>query len=83
MENENMEMVNVDTTAEVENKSSSCNKLAIVGLGALIGAAAYGTYTFGVFIKNKIQNARRLKKAVKEAEAERKANETADVTVEN
>ena len=84
MENENMEMVNVDTTAEVENESSTGKNIAIVGLGAaLLGAAAYGAYKLGVTVKNKIQDARRLKKAVKEAEAERKAAETADVTVEN
>ena len=87
MENENMEMVNVDTTAEVENKSSTGKNIAIIGLGALIGAAsyaaAYGVYKLGAVVKNKIQNARRLKKAVKEAEAERKAAETADVTLEN
>ena len=88
MENENMEMVNVDTTAEVENESSTGKNIAIIGLGAaLIGAAsyavAYGAYKFGAFIKNKVQDARRLKKAVKDAEAERKAAETADVTIEN
>lgn len=84
MENENMEMVNVDTTAEVENESSTGKNIAIIGLGAaLLGAAAYGAYKLGAVVKNKIQNARRLKKAVKDAEAERKAAETADVTVEN
>lgn len=84
MENENMEMVNVDTTAEVENESSTGKNIAIIGLGAaLLGAAAYGAYKLGAVVKNKIQNARRLKKAVKEAEAERKAAETADVTIEN
>lgn len=84
MENENMEMVNVDTTAEVENESSTGKNIAIIGLGAaLLGAAAYGAYKLGAVIKNKIQDARRLKKAVKDAEAERKAAETADVTIEN
>lgn len=84
MENENMEMVNVDTTAEVENESSTGKNIAIIGLGAaLLGAAAYGAYKLGAVVKNKIQNARRLKKAVKDAEEERKAAETADVTVEN
>lgn len=84
MENENMEMVNVDTTAEVENESSTGKNIAIIGLGAaLLGAAAYGAYKLGTVVKNKIQDARRLKKAVKEAEAERKAAETADVTIEN
>lgn len=87
MENENMEMVNVDTTAEVENESSTGKKIAIIGLGALIGAAAYGAvygaYKLGAVVKNKIQDARRLKKAVKDAEAERKAAETANVTIEN
>lgn len=84
MENENMEMVNVDTTAEVENESSTGKNIAIIGLGAaLLGAAAYGAYKFGAVVKNKIQDARRLKKAVKDAEAERKAAETADVTIEN
>jgi hypothetical protein len=84
MENENMEMVNVDTTAEVENESSTGKNIAIIGLGAaLLGAAAYGAYKLGAVVKNKIQNARRLKKAVKDAEAERKAAETADVTIEN
>ena len=84
MENENMEMVNVDTTAKVENESSTGKNIAIIGLGAaLLGTAAYGVYKFGAFVKNKIQNARRLKKAVKDAEAERKAAETADVTIEN
>lgn len=84
MENENMEMVNVDTTAEVENGSSTGKNIAIIGLGAaLLGAAAYGAYKFGAFVKNKVQDARRLKKAVKDAEAERKAAETADVTIEN
>lgn len=84
MENENMEMVNVDTTAEVENESSTGKNIAIIGLGAaLLGAAAYGAYKLGAVVKNKIQDARRLKKAVKEAEAERKAAETADVTIEN
>ena len=84
MENENMEMVNVDTTAEVENESSTGKNIAIIGLGtALLGAAAYGAYKFGAFVKNKVQDARRLKKAVKDAEAERKAAETADVTIEN
>ena len=84
MENENMEMVNVDTTAEVENESSTGKNIAIIGLGAaLLGAAAYGAYKLGAVVKNKIQNARRLKKAVKDAEAERKATETADVTIEN
>lgn len=39
MENENMEMVNVDTTAEVENESSTGKNIAIIGLGAaLLGA---------------------------------------------
>ena len=84
MENENMEMVNVDTTAEVENESSTGKNIAIIGLGVtLLGAAAYGAYKLGAFVKNKIQDARRLKKAVKEAEAERKAAETANVTIEN
>ena len=84
MENENMEMVNVDTTAEVENESSTGKNIAIIGLGAaLLGAAAYGAYKLGAVIKNKTQDARRLKKAVKDAEAERKAAETADVTIEN
>lgn len=84
MENENMEMVNVDTTAEVENESSTGKNIAIIGLGAaLLGAAAYGAYKLGAVVKNKIQNARRLRKAVKDAEEERKAAETADVTVEN
>lgn len=84
MENENMEMVNVDTTAEVENESSTGKNIAIIGLGAaLLGAAAYGAYKLGAVIKNKIQDARRLKKAVKDAEAERKAAETANVTIEN
>lgn len=84
MENENMEMVNVDTTAEVENESSTGKNIAIIGLGAaLLGAASYGAYKLGAVIKNKIQDARRLKKAVKDAEAERKAAETADVTIEN
>lgn len=84
MENENMEMVNVDTTAEVENESSTGKNIAIVGLGAaLLGAAAYGAYKLGAVVKNKIQDARRLKKAVKDAEAERKAAETANVTIEN
>ena len=84
MENENMEMVNVDTTAEVENESSTGKNIAIIGLGAaLLGAAAYGAYKLGAVVKNKIQDARRLKKAVKEAEAKRKAAETADVTIEN
>lgn len=84
MENENMEMVNVDTTAEVENESSTGKNIAIIGLGAaLLGAAAYGAYKLGAVVKNKIQNARRLKKAVKDAEAERKTAETADVTIEN
>lgn len=87
MENENMEMVNVDTTAEVENESSTGKNIAIIGLGALIGAAAYGAvygaYKLGTVVKNKIQDARRLKKAVKDAEAERKAAETANVTIEN
>lgn len=84
MENENMEMVNVDTTAEVENESSTGKNIAIIGLGAaLLGAAAYGAYKLGAVVKNKIQNACRLKKAVKDAEAERKAAETADVTIEN
>lgn len=84
MENENMEMVNVDTTAEVENESSTGKNIAIIGLGAaLLGAAAYGAYKLGAVVKNKIQDARRLKKAVKDAEAERKAAETADVTIEN
>ena len=84
MENENMEMVNVDTTAEVENESSTGKNIAIIGLGtALLGAAAYGVYKLGAVVKNKIQDARRLKKAVKDAEAERKAAETADVTIEN
>ena len=84
MENENMEMVNVDTTAEVENESSTGKNIAIIGLGAaLLGAAAYGAQKFGAFVKNKVQDARRLKKAVKDAEAERKAAETADVTIEN
>lgn len=84
MENENMEMVNVDTTAEVENESSTGKNIAIIGLGAaLLGAAAYGAYKLGAVVKNKIQNARWLKKAVKDAEAERKASETADVTIEN
>ena len=84
MENENMEMVNVDTTAEVENESSAGKNIAIIGLGAaLLGAAAYGAYKLGAVVKNKIQDARRLKKAVKEAEAERKAAETANVTIEN
>lgn len=84
MENENMEMVNVDTTAEVENESSTGKNIAIIGLGAaLLGAAAYGVYKIGAVVKNKIQDARRLKKAVKDAEAERKAAETADVTIEN
>lgn len=84
MENENMEMVNVDTTAEVENESSTGKNIAIIGLGAaLLGAAAYGVYKLGAVVKNKIENARRLKKAVKDAEEERKAAETADVTVEN
>lgn len=84
MENENMEMVNVDTTAEVENESSTGKNIAIIGLGAaLLGAAAYGAYKLGAVVKNKIQDARRLKKAVKDAEAERKASETADVTIEN
>lgn len=84
MENENMEMVNVDTTAEVENESSTGKNIAIIGLGAaLLGAAAYGAYKLGAVVKNKIQDARRLKKAVKDAEAERKAAETANVTVEN
>lgn len=84
MENENMEMVNVDTTAEVENESSTGKNIAIIGLGAaLLGTVAYGAYKLGAIIKNKIQNARRLKKAVKDAEAERKAAETADVTIEN
>lgn len=84
MENENMEMVNVDTTADVENESSTGKNIAIIGLGAaLLGAAAYGAYKFSAFVKNKIQDARRLKKAVKDAEAERKAAETADVTIEN
>lgn len=84
MENENMEMVNVDTTAEVENESSTGKNIAIIGLGAaLLGAAAYGAYKLGAVVKNKIQDARRLKKAVKEAEAERKAAETANVTIEN
>lgn len=84
MENENMEMVNVDTTAEVENESSTGKNIAIIGLGAaLLGATAYGVYKLGAVVKNKIQDARRLKKAVKDAEAERKAAETADVTIEN
>lgn len=84
MENENMEMVNVDTTAEVENESSTGKNIAIIGLGAaLLGAAAYGVYKLGAVVKNKIQDARRLKKAVKDAEAERKAAETANVTIEN
>ena len=84
MENENMEMVNDDTTAEVENESSTGKNIAIIGLGAaLLGAAAYGAYKLGAVVKNKIQNARRLRKAVKDAEEERKAAETADVTVEN
>lgn len=84
MENENMEMVNVDTTAEVDNESSTGKNIAIIGLGAaLLGAAAYGAYKLGAVVKNKIQDARRLKKAVKDAEAERKAAETADVTIEN
>ena len=84
MENENMEMVNVDTTAEVENESSTGKNIAIIGLGAaLLGAAAYGAYKLGAVVKNKIQDARRLKKAVKDAEAKRKADETADVTIEN
>ena len=84
MENENMEMVNVDTTAEVENESSTGKNIAIIGLGAaLLGAAAYGAYKLGAVVKNKIQNARRLKKAVKDAEAERKTAETAGVTIEN
>lgn len=84
MENENMEMVNVDTTAEVENESSTGKNIAIIGLGAaLLGAAAYGVYKLGAVVKNKIENARRLKKAVKDAVEERKAAETADVTVEN
>lgn len=84
MENENMEMVNVDTTADVENESSTGKNIAIIGLGAaLLGAAAYGAYKLGAVVKNKIQNARRLKKAVKDAEAERKTAETADVTIEN
>ena len=84
MENENMEMVNVDTTAEVENESSTGKNIAIIGLGAaLLGAAAYGAYKLGAVVKNRIQDARRLKKAVKDAEAERKAAETADVTIEN
>ena len=84
MENENMEMVNVDTTAEVENESSTGKNIAIIGLGAaLLGAAAYGVYKLGAVVKNKIQDARRLKKAVKDAEAERKAAETADVTIKN
>lgn len=84
MENENMEMVNVDTTAEVENESSTGKNIAIIGLGAvLLGAASYGAYKLGAVVKNKIQNARRLKKAVKDAEAERKTAETADVTIEN
>lgn len=84
MENENMEMVNVDTTAEVENESSTGKNIAIIGLGAaLLGAAAYGAYKLGAVVKNKIQDARRLKKAVKDAEAERKAAETANVTIEN
>ena len=84
MENENMEMVNVDTTADVENESSTGKNIAIIGLGAaLLGAAAYGAYKLGAVVKNKIQDARRLKKAVKDAEAERKAAETADVTIEN
>ena len=84
MENENMEMINVDTTAEVENESSTGKNIAIIGLGAaLLGAAAYGAYKLGAVVKNKIQDARRLKKAVKDAEAERKAAETANVTIEN
>ena len=84
MENENMEMVNVDTTAEVENESSTGKNIAIIGLGAaLLGAAAYGAYKLGAVVKNKIQDARRLKKAVKDAEAKRKTAETADVTIEN
>lgn len=84
MENENMEMVNVDTTAEVENESSTGKNIAIIGLGAaLLGAAVYGAYKLGAVVKNKIQDARRLKKAVKDAEAERKAAETANVTIEN
>ena len=84
MENENMEMVNVDTTAEVENESSTGKNIAIIGLGAaLLGAAAYGAYKLGAVVKNKIHDARRLKKAVKDAEAERKAAETADVTIKN
>lgn len=84
MENENMEMVNVDTTADVENESSTGKNIAIIGLGAaLLGAAAYGAYKLGAVVKNKIQDARRLKKAVKDAEAERKAAETANVTIEN
>lgn len=84
MENENMEMVNVDTTAEVENESSTGKNIAIIGLGAaLLGAAAYGAYKLGAVVKNKIQDARRLKKAAKDAEAERKAAETANVTIEN
>lgn len=87
MENENMEMVNVDTTAEVENESSTGKNIAIIGLGAaLLGAAAYGAYKLGAVVKNKIQDiqdVRRLKKAIKKAEAERKAAETADVTIEN
>ena len=83
MENENMEMVNVDTTAEVENESSTGKNIAIIGLGAALLGAAYGAYKLGAVIKNKIQDARRLKKAVKDAEAERKAAETADVTIEN
>lgn len=84
MENENMEMVNVDTTAEVDNESSTGKNIAIIGLGAaLLGAAAYGAYKLGAVVKNKIQDARRLKKAVKDAEAERKAAETADVTIGN
>lgn len=84
MENENVEMVNVDTTAEVDNESSTGKNIAIIGLGAaLLGAAAYGAYKLGAVVKNKIQDARRLKKAVKDAEAERKAAETADVTIEN